>query len=192
MNVAAIDPGQSPGYCASSPEGWLCSTQFVFGARTFDLAIVEWQTVATGVTRHKGRAFKAHHKTVPTLSMTAGWQLAQVNAKRYIAIEPKHWRGLLWDDGALGLYGLAGEAAIARLRTLQPALAGHTDDEVEAYGLMLAGEAIGNATKGVLRDGRPWRLKKQVWGYSFDVPNTAKRNANALVKDLLARKDLKP
>lgn len=192
MRTGAIDPGNSPGFCWSEPGGWGCSTAGL-PSIAFDLAIVEWQTVASGgLTRHKGKAFKAHHKTVPTLSMAAGWQLAQVNARRYIAIEPKHWRGLLWDDGALGLYGLAGEAAIKRLRALQPGLEGHTDDEVEAYGLMLAGEAIGNATTGCLKDGRPWKLKRQVWGFSFDVPNTAKRNANALVKNLLARKDPKP
>lgn len=184
MRVLGLDPGAKPGYCMGGAWPLWFGTSKPHPSFTFDLAVVEAQTVSQGVTHHKGERFRAHHKTVPTLAMTAGWQIAQVSATRRIAIEPKWWRGLLWDDGASGLYGLAAAAAIGRLR--DDVGTAVSDDEVEAYGLMRAGLAIGFAQAGTLKDGRPWKLKPQVWGYSLEV-ETPKKKARKFVRDLLAK-----
>lgn len=189
MNVCGIDAGAKPGYAWMTDGGALAvppATEFCWPLVRFDLALVEQQTVSHGLTQHKGRSFRANHKTVPILALTAGFQLAQVRATRRVSIEPKWWRGLLWEDGASGLYGLAAEAAIRRLRKAYSLGPDVTDDEVEAVGVAAAGLRIGFANTGALLDGRKWKLKAQPYGFSFEV-ETPKRKARAFVRDLLAK-----
>jgi hypothetical protein len=182
MNILGIDPGESPGYCALLPAGAYVGTRLVLSFN-FDLAVCEGQFAAPGKASRNGKRIKVHHQTPLTLSFTAGMQLQAVSAAKKLVMTPPVWRGLLWSDGA-GLYGLSQEATLERLRAIG---AQGTDDEVMAYGLALAGRYVGLASSGKLRNGQPWKLKKQPGRFEV-VIEKQRAKARAFVKALKGSK----
>jgi hypothetical protein len=185
MLVCGIDPGANPGYCWRASNGWMLDVKPCDGF--FDIAACEGQFVAPkGKASRDGKALKVHHRTPLTLSFTAGMQLAEVRAELKLVMTPPVWRGLLWSDGYAGGYGLSQEATLNRLRELLPPelAASASDDEVMAFGICLAGERVGTATKGELRCGRPWKRVKQPGRYEIQVEKTHKRSAKAFVNAL--------
>lgn len=189
MNILGIDPGAKPGYCYRNHGVTINTSKGCSGDFVYDIAACEGQFVAPkGKASRDGKALKVHHRTPLTLSFTAGMQLAEVRAELKLVMTPPVWRGILWSDGYAGGYGLSQEATLNRLRELLPFEA--SDDEVMAFGICLAAEKVGTASKGELRNGTPWKRVKQPGRYELQVEKP-KRAARAFVKGLATAGKLK-
>ncbi len=157
------DPGESAGFCALTEDG---TTYLSTSPMQLNYAVLaaegQYNAGARGAW-HKGRRTAVHHKTVPTLAFRAGrLSVLAGNAGRVLRLSPETWRGVL------GYGGLSAEVTIAHLRRkLGPAADGHTDDEIEAYGLALCARLIGTASSGP-----GWVCRKQDDHGWYDVTLT--------------------
>lgn len=124
---------------------------------TIDVLAIEGQYVAPRTTHKGGKRFTVNAKTVPTLAFRAGLQAHSLGVpRRLLRMQPDVWRAFC----GLGQYSSL--VAVNHLRRALGSLAvGHTDDEIEAYGLACAARAVGAERKGVLPDGRAWAAKPQ-------------------------------
>lgn len=177
MRVCGLDPGEHPGYCWRSFGAVLTATSAP--SQDFDLVCVEGQFQARGKASRNGKLISIHHQSPLTLSFTAGLQAGRLSSGLMLVMTPPVWRGLLWSDGG-GAFGLSQEATLNRLKQMG---AKGSDDEVMAYGLLLAGELVGFAKKGELRNGTPWKLVKQPGRFEVKAV-TARTKARAFVKGL--------
>ncbi len=182
LSCLGIDPGASPGYAWRSVGGELrVATRPPLGP--FSIIAVEGQFQAPrGRASRGGEVLSIHHQAPLTLALTAGMQLQAIDAEIKLVMAPPVWRGLLWADGG-GRYGLAMVATRNRLLQLEPRLVSATDDEIMAFGIMLAAEAVGNAKAGAMKDGTPWKLVKQPGRFEVKV-STPKAKARAFAKAL--------
>lgn len=175
------DPGESAGFaCLYLDRVHLSSTPMYF---SYTVLAVEGQYVAgKRGAYHKGRRTAVHHKTVPTLAFRAGrLSVLAGSATRVLRCAPEVWRTLL------GYGGLSAEVCIARLRRkLGPLTGGSTDDAVEAYGLALVAQLVGDA-----KAGPGWVAKKQDdygwWDVTLTKPK-AVRPVGAPVRKRKARR----
>jgi hypothetical protein len=183
--VLGIDPGEKPGYCVLSQSDLFTAKSYCHALEAcgkFDIVAVEGQFIAPKKASRNGAKLKVGHQTVPTLALTAGLQLGEPRAELRLVLGPAVWRGLLWSDSP-AIYGLAQEPTLNRLRALAPSLAEASDDEVMAFGVALAARLVGNNKTGTLRNGTPWKLRKQPGRFEV-VIERPKAKARAFVKTL--------
>lgn len=134
VNILAIDPGKKPGFAASDGRVTSALIEAAAWRLGWDEVLVEDQFLTRYAYRN-GRRQRVSPRSQISLIRTAERLLLAFPATRRYRIAPAAWRAVLWP----GATRLAKAPVLARLRRDEPELLdGHTDDAVEARGILRA------------------------------------------------------
>lgn len=186
LSCLGIDPGRKPGFCHLQ-EGFSPLLSASDQGIPSDIAACESQFVASGKASRRGKKVRVSSAGIITLAQIAGAQLAAAPAKLKLFLPYDVWTGMLWSDAGARLDA---EVAITRLRGMLAkelglfAAAAASEDELVAFGVALAGLAIGEAKSGKLLSGQAWKRTKQPLWFCVKLEQVAKKAGRKFAKRL--------